>query len=185
MATKIQPRRLYEFGPFLLDAVERRLSQDGHEVALPPKVFETLHVLVENSGCILEKDELMRLIWPDSFVEEGNLAQNIFVLRRALGANHYIETLPRRGYRFNADVREINQSAGNGMDGALPAVAVALPPGDVLPYPSDESRMPRPTFFANRQQWRRNAVIVVAVLLATLGIIGASRLNSRKQAAGK
>jgi Tol biopolymer transport system component/DNA-binding winged helix-turn-helix (wHTH) protein len=189
MATKLQPRRLYEFGPFLLDAVERRLLQDGREVALAPKVFETLLVLVENSGCILEKDELMKLLWPDSFVEEGNLAQNIFVLRRTLGANHYIETIPRRGYRFNADVREINQPAINVLNGVInggpPAVEGALPDAAVQPQSVQESGVSRSTFFPNRPQWRRNAVIAVAVLLATLGIIGASRLNSRKQAAGK
>src|SRR5437870_2661437 len=94
-----QIRQLYEFGPFHLDPGERVLMRDGRVVPLSPKVFETLLVLVENSGRILGKDELMRALWPDTFVEESNLTQNISQIRRALGGD-YIETIPRRGYRF-------------------------------------------------------------------------------------
>ena len=104
------PKRLFEFGPFCLDTVERLLLRDGEPVSLTQKAFETLCVLVENSGHVLEKDDLIKRIWPDSFVEEATLAQNIFTLRRILGEtadkNHYIETVPRRGYRFVARVSE-------------------------------------------------------------------------------
>jgi len=102
----------YEFGPFLLDANERLLLKGGQPIALAPKAFDTLLVLVQNSGHALEKDELMKAVWPDSFVEEVNLAHNISVLRKALGQDEggirFIETLPRRGYRFVAAVRQIS-----------------------------------------------------------------------------
>ena len=101
----------FEFGPFRLDLSERLLLCNGKSVPLAPKVFETLVVLVENNGRILEKDELMRRLWRDSFVEESSLAQNIFQLRKALddrsSLRKYIETIPKRGYRFAADVREV------------------------------------------------------------------------------
>ena len=100
-----------EFGPFRLDLSERLLLCNGKSVPLAPKVFETLLVLVENNGRILEKDELMQRLWRDSFVEESSLAQNIFQLRKALDdrspLRKYIETIPKRGYRFAADVREV------------------------------------------------------------------------------
>jgi DNA-binding winged helix-turn-helix (wHTH) protein/tetratricopeptide (TPR) repeat protein len=108
---------LFEFGPFRLDLSERLLLRNGKVVPLAPKVFETLVILVEHSGRIMEKDELMKRLWPDSFVEESSLAQNIFQLRKALengtSGRHYIETIPKRGYRFAADVREIIDSGAN------------------------------------------------------------------------
>jgi DNA-binding winged helix-turn-helix (wHTH) protein/TolB-like protein len=103
-------KRLYEFGPFRLDPEERRLVRDGEPVPLTPKAFDTLLVLVENSGHVLAKDALMAKVWPDSFVEENNLIQNVSTLRKALaesGGQQYIETVPRRGYRFVATVREL------------------------------------------------------------------------------
>ena len=109
-----QPRHFYDFGPFRLDAAERLLLRDGRPVPLTSKVFETLLVLVSNKGHVVEKDELMQKVWHGAFVEEGNLSQNIFVLRKALGESRherrYIETIPKRGYRFVATVRESAQS---------------------------------------------------------------------------
>jgi DNA-binding winged helix-turn-helix (wHTH) protein/TolB-like protein/Flp pilus assembly protein TadD len=106
-----QTLRLYEFGPFRLNVTERLLQCSDAEVPLTPKVIDTLVVLVENSGHILAKDELMHELWPDSFVEESSLTQNISLLRKALSQNsngqQYIETIPKRGYRFVARVREI------------------------------------------------------------------------------
>jgi DNA-binding winged helix-turn-helix (wHTH) protein/TolB-like protein/Tfp pilus assembly protein PilF len=105
-----QTKQIYEFGPFQLDAGERVLLKDGAPVALTPKALDTLIVLVECSGHIVEKDKLMKTVWPDAFVEEGSLTRNISVLRKILnngqGEEQYIETLPRRGYRFTAAVRE-------------------------------------------------------------------------------
>jgi DNA-binding winged helix-turn-helix (wHTH) protein/Tol biopolymer transport system component len=99
---------IYEFGPFRLEPAERKLLRDGEAIALTPKVFDMLVMLVRNSGHLLDKDELMRSLWPDSFVEEGNLPNNIFVLRKALGNDHeFIETVPTRGYRFVGAVRQL------------------------------------------------------------------------------
>src|SRR6188508_3115442 len=96
----------YEFGPFRLDTSEHCLRRNGQIVPLEPKVFNLLRVLVENDGRLLQKDELIKEVWPDSFVEEGNLNRNIAILRKALGdeptGKPYIETVPKRGYRFVA-----------------------------------------------------------------------------------
>ena len=101
-------RELYEFGPFRLEPSERKLVRGNVTVALTPKAFDTLHLLVRNSGRLLGKDEIIRTLWPDTFVEEGSLANNIFLLRKALGDNpEYIETVPRRGYRFVGSVRRL------------------------------------------------------------------------------
>ena len=98
----------YQFGPFRLEVGERRLLCEGRAVPLRTKVFDTLRVLVEHSGRLLTKHELMQSIWPDTVVEENNLNHNISTLRRALGeqvtGQRYIETVPRVGYRFVADV---------------------------------------------------------------------------------
>ena len=103
----------YEFGPFRLNLTERILYRGSDMVSLTPKVFDTLLLLVENNGHILEKNELMEHLWPDSFVEESSLTQNISLLRRALaegdGEHNYIETIPKRGYRFNAVVNELDE----------------------------------------------------------------------------
>ena len=110
-----QPPAFYEFGPFRLDPSERVLLRHGERVTLTPKVFDTLLALVQSGGKLLEKDALMRLVWPDmAFVEEGNLKNNIFVLRKALGETaeqRYIETVPTRGYRFIAEVRQVWDAA--------------------------------------------------------------------------
>ena len=103
-----QTNNLYAFGRFQFDSKERLLQRDGIPVPLAPKVADTLFFLVHNAGHLVDKDELMKQVWPDAFVEEGNLNKNIFVLRKALGqwdgGREYIETIPKRGYRFVAPV---------------------------------------------------------------------------------
>ncbi len=103
--------KAFEFGPFRLDVRERRLTRDGHSVPLRGRVFDTLYTLVSRHGCLVTKDELMAALWPDSVVEESNLNHNICILRRALGekvtGQKYIETVPRQGYRFVAEVKEL------------------------------------------------------------------------------
>jgi len=103
--------KAYEFGPFRLLPTERRVLRGTEVVQLTPKVFDTLLALVQNSGRLIMKDELMKMIWQDSFVEEGNLTQNIFILRKTLGESphdhQYIVTIPGQGYRFVAEVQEI------------------------------------------------------------------------------
>jgi len=103
-------QRVYEFGPYQLDASRCLLQRAGASVALTPKAFDILLALIECRGEVVSKDELMRRVWPDSFVEEGNLTYNISVLRKALGErageHQYILTVPGRGYRFVAEVSE-------------------------------------------------------------------------------
>ena len=110
MGVRLKSKHLYEFGSYRLDAVERVLLRDGQPVTLPPKDLETLFVLVEKAGHIVEKEELLEKVWPGVFVEEGNLTRHIFNLRQVLGdrpdGRKYIETIPRRGYRFVAAVQE-------------------------------------------------------------------------------
>ncbi len=137
-----QPKTSYEFGPFRLDARERLLLRDGKGVSLTPKVFDVLLVLVQNNGHILSKDEVMKHVWPNTAVEEGNISRNISTLRKALGeAPHkgqYIETIPWRGYRFVANVKEVRDSqAGPRIDSiaVLPFKNVKADPS--LDYLSD------------------------------------------------
>src|SRR5438477_5919805 len=109
-------QQLYEFGPFRLNAREQMLLCDGQPVRLTPKVFDTLLVLVRHNGRLLEKDELMQEIWPGQFVEEINLTVNISALRKVLGESQggprFIETIPKRGYRFIAPVRAVLDEDG-------------------------------------------------------------------------
>jgi DNA-binding winged helix-turn-helix (wHTH) protein/TolB-like protein/Tfp pilus assembly protein PilF len=101
----------YEFGPYRLEVSTRRLFRGDELIPLAPKAFDILVALIDRRDRVVDKSELMKLVWPDSFVEEANLSQTIFVLRKTLGddrdGNQYIETVPRRGYRFAADVRVI------------------------------------------------------------------------------
>ena len=109
----VEPKKLpsYLFGPFVLDGDQRLLLLGNEVVALAPKVLDTLIILVENHGRVLTKNELMDALWPDAFVEESSLSQNISLLRKALGKSGsdtiFIETIPKRGYRFVAQVREV------------------------------------------------------------------------------
>src|SRR5690348_18312593 len=113
----LKANRIYEFGSYRLDAEERVLSRDGQAILLQPKDLETLLVLVERAGHIVEKEELLEKVWPGVFIEEGNLARRIFNLRQVLGDSEdgrkYIETIPRRGYRFVAAVREDGDSTAS------------------------------------------------------------------------
>jgi DNA-binding winged helix-turn-helix (wHTH) protein/Tfp pilus assembly protein PilF len=131
-----QTQTSYEFGPFRVDTRERRLLRNGKVVPLRPKVFDILLVLVENSGHILTKDDVMRRVWSNAVVEEGNIARNISTLRSALGEDskkqQYIETIPWRGYRFVARVKEVHDSSRPTIDSiaVLPFVNVKEDPHD-------------------------------------------------------
>src|SRR5215475_8132745 len=101
-------KQVYGFGPFQLDARKQTLVRDGEPVALAPKAFQLLLTLVRHGTETVSKDQLMKSVWPDTFVEETNLTRNVFVLRKALGEseqNRYIITVPGRGYRFAEGVR--------------------------------------------------------------------------------
>jgi DNA-binding winged helix-turn-helix (wHTH) protein/tetratricopeptide (TPR) repeat protein len=106
--------QFYEFGPFRLEPSERKLLRGNEIVVLTPKAFDTLLLLVRNSGHLLEKGELIKMLWPDTFVEEGSLSNNIFLLRKALGEDPaFIETVPRRGYRFVGPLRGDGQESAH------------------------------------------------------------------------
>jgi Tol biopolymer transport system component/DNA-binding winged helix-turn-helix (wHTH) protein len=121
------PSHFYEFGPFSLDAPERTLRRGEEIVRLTPKEMEILLALVRGAGRIVPKEELLKEVWPDTYVEEATLAQNIFTLRKALGradaSQQYIETVPRRGYRFVPKVCERREEEG--MDRRAAAAGVA------------------------------------------------------------
>ena len=125
----------FEFGPFQLDSNDRLLTRAGEVVSLRPKATEILVRLVTNAGQLIKKDELLKEVWPDTFVEEANLSQTIFTLRKALGDDRseptYIETVPRRGYRFVAAVK--NEEAPQ--DHPSPAVPIAPQPHVVAVLP--------------------------------------------------
>lgn len=103
------PTSLYEFGPFQLDPSLPLLTRSGQPVPLPPKALETLVALVERGGRVVTREELIKAVWADSIVEENNLSVNVSILRKTLGGGaSYIETVPRRGYRFTAAVRQLS-----------------------------------------------------------------------------
>ena len=101
----------FKFRDFRLDVAERLLLRNGVSVSLPPKMFDVLAALVERSGHLVEKDELLRIVWEDTFVEESNIARIVHSLRKILGENgerKFIETVSKKGYRFVAEVKEID-----------------------------------------------------------------------------
>src|SRR5215475_12501851 len=122
----------YEFGPYQLDPSMRILTRDGDAIPLTPKATEILLVLVKHAGQLVEKDELLKEVWPDTFVEEANLSQNIFTLRRALGDDRtgpkYIETVARRGYRFLAAVKTVPASTTTSQPAGAQSPVVAVLP---------------------------------------------------------
>lgn len=125
--------RLYDFGPFRLDAENHTLAREGRPVTLTRKALEMLIVLVEHGGDVLAKEELLRRLWPDTTVEESNLTQNVYMIRQALGEaagqQTYIETIPKRGYRFVAGVTGVARNGHHRDDHhAPPAAAPAADP---------------------------------------------------------
>lgn len=147
----VQSKLSYKFAGFLLDPAEQTLlrRENGEPVSLTPKAFLTLLVLLQNSGRTVEKEELLREVWPETFVEEGNLTVTIFMLRKSLGEERnehkYIKTVPRRGYRFIAPVREVQTLApprplerrtAHGAEERTSVAILPLPRGDGRPKPS-------------------------------------------------
>ncbi len=145
-------KHLYEFGPFRLDPSEGLLLRDGQPIPLAPKAFEALLLLLESSGHLIEKEVLMQKLWPNSFVEDANLSKYIFTLRQALGdgevGQKYIETVPKRGYRFVAPVQK------------LAAESIEQAPAEMPSRVGEEEKTVTPT-----TRWR--VALVGAVLAAT------------------
>jgi TolB-like protein/DNA-binding winged helix-turn-helix (wHTH) protein/Tfp pilus assembly protein PilF len=125
MDVALKTKHLYAFGPYQLEAEERVLLRDGQPVTLPPKDLATLLALVERAGHIVEKEELLEKVWPGVFIEEGNLSRHIFNLRQVLGdspdGRQYIETIPRRGYRFVGSVREARETTASDRAASSPS----------------------------------------------------------------
>src|SRR4051812_41655523 len=130
-------RYLYEFDGFRADPIRRRLSRSGEAVSLTPKAFSILLALLEKRGQVVPKEDLIQQIWPDTFVTEANLTQNISSLRKALGerANdpRYVVTVPGLGYSFVGDVLEVPRDA----TGEMPMPVLPLPPPFPLPAPAE------------------------------------------------
>jgi len=158
----LEARVLYEFGNFRCDPAERLLRAGDKPVSLTPKAFDILVALLESNGRLLSKDELMRRIWPDSFVEEANLTVNISALRKVLGetdnSQQYIETVPKRGYRFVAAVREFRDEPVS----HVPAVVVYAPIAPV------QDKLPSPVV---KPTWARNAFSRWLIVIAALGVV--------------
>ena len=182
----------YEFGRFRVNVAERVLLRDKDVVPLTPKVFEILLTLVEHGGHVISKEELMRRVWPDSFVEEGNLTQSISLLRKALGegqnGHQYIETIARRGYRFIAPVSRARdeklaaaadaagRASGERTSNGLAAVELAQAPPveDVKPEATEQARTGRVT---GRLGLNRSGALaaLAAIIIAVAGILYFSR----------
>ena len=160
--------RFYDFGPFRIDKLNHVLLRDGKTVPLKPKVFDTLLVLIENRDRVLEKDGLMSQLWPDTVVEEANLSQNIYLLRKVLGedpdGDTYIATLPKRGYRFVATVNEVEDGR------AIPEIKTE----DVFSPPQQVSRLQKPIM-----DRRVSATALVLGLLLSLAFAVAYIRNKR------
>lgn len=159
----------YEFGAFRLEPREQRLIYDGKPIPLPHRAFEVLVFLVERAGHLVTKEQMLDALWPGLFVEEGNLAQNVFLLRKALtngsSGREFIETVPRRGYRFVATVQEIFPTAAS-------ASLSPLPTDELLARPT-EPRRPAAAAPVVRAPARRELVVAaVSLLLAALLLLG-------------
>ena len=166
-------KHLYEFGPFRLIPSERQLLRDNHPVSLTPKTFDLLVLLVENSGHLLEKEVLLKRIWPDSYVEEANLSVNMSALRRALGEgpedHRYVETVPRHGYRFVAEVKERwdngAEIAATPGDGKIFAHVAGMESSASIAMPTTASRQP-----LSRRGWLLVAVGLVVIAGSIVGL---------------
>jgi DNA-binding winged helix-turn-helix (wHTH) protein/TolB-like protein len=178
-------QHFYEFGRFRLRTADRVLLRDQEIVPLTPKVFDILLVLVESSGQVISKDGLMKRVWPDSFVEEGNLTQNISLLRKALGdgqnGHQYIETVARRGYRFAAPVRESTESGLDSRNTTSTAVALNGPTAVVTSEAQPEALSGETVdqTLAGRLKSNRGAVLlsILALVAAVVAILYFSREN--------
>jgi len=176
-------KHFYSFGDFTVDTDQNVLLHNGTPLPMTPKVFETLLVLVEHSGRIVKKEELMNRLWPDTFVEEANLTSNIQQLRKSLGDNarhpHYIETVAKRGYRFIAPVAAEQQSGSvNGGDSNGDAKS-----SRITAFEGTESAARQPKrvkrsetlFRLSRSPW----VAFVGITIVLIAAMGAALLRSR------
>jgi DNA-binding winged helix-turn-helix (wHTH) protein/TolB-like protein/Tfp pilus assembly protein PilF len=161
----------YAFGPFSIDAEKRVLTREGELVPLAPKAFDTLLVLVEHHGEVLQKDDLMDMLWPDSEVEEGNLPMQISALRKALGESpnerKYIVTIPGRGYRFAAEVKKTDDDGSD--------IILARYTKSTLLIQDNEPQKPKGLLAAFVSSTARPKTVSIGIALAIL-LLGATAL---------
>ncbi len=192
-------KRVYEFDGFRVDPVRRRLLRGGELVSLTPKAFAILLALLENRGGVVDKEDLIQRVWPDTFVTEANLTQNISSLRKALGErandHRYVVTVPGRGYSFVAEVREVpRESTGELTISREPPVVAELPvtrrlqvAGEVEDPPAAPALLPAPPSdtavirsLPSRGRQRFLAAVVLGALVAALATGGFLFYNGRK-----
>jgi eukaryotic-like serine/threonine-protein kinase len=165
-----EPKVLYEFGPFRVDPEKQVLLREDHPVAISPKVFETLLILVRRSREVVSKEDLMQALWPDAFVEEANLSQNIFMLRKALGdtpeARRYIVTLPGRGYRFAEQVRTVTQDGDDVVIESRSRAQMVVEQADSAP---SETLHSLPGSLNRKVSW--NYLLLIGGVIALLGVL--------------
>ncbi len=182
MAASNAKHRVWEFGLFHLDEFERLLLHDGQPIGLTPKVFDTLIALIEHSGHLVEKEDLMGKLWPDTFVEEGALTRNISDLRKALGEEQYVETVPKRGYRFVAPVREVDDRATLIVEKTTEAHLVIEQEEESTP--ADTETVPLASFLRAGNKTQRIltpfAAIVVAGVVIAGGALGLREVLTKK-----
>ena len=179
-----QVKQLYEFGAFCLDPAEHTLLRDGQPIPLRPKVYDLLVVLVENRGHLVDKEQLMSSVWAEEFVEEGNINKNISMLRQALGESgggtKFIETVPKRGYRFVAEVREVNDNR----QAELLTQAAARPTHEHQPpRENHEQSLPLPPLMQSQvKRFNKHWIALVGVpllVLAAIVYVALTRQRSR------
>jgi Tol biopolymer transport system component/DNA-binding winged helix-turn-helix (wHTH) protein len=163
---------VYEFGPYRLDAAKRLLLCEGKSLTLAPKTFDLLHLLVQSRGRVLTKKELMSALWPDSFVEEANLAFQISALRKVLGAKgtEWVETLPRYGYRFSGSVSQLSVELADPAKIVEPAenghpAAVAIESEAVDDRPTQTAPPSKPVRSRAAIYWAVLAIAAITLLL--------------------
>ncbi|MGI8788256.1 MAG: winged helix-turn-helix domain-containing tetratricopeptide repeat protein [Pyrinomonadaceae bacterium] len=168
---------IYEFDSFELDPTERRLMHKGKIIALPPKAFETLVVLVENNGHLVDKETLLNRVWADSFVEEGNLKICVHTLRKVLDGSNFIETVPKKGYRFNAPVKLIEKKASEFIVEKQTATRITI---EATGADEPERRLTAaPNTFV--KTFSQTQILLAALATLVLILTGAFYLNSNRQ----
>jgi DNA-binding winged helix-turn-helix (wHTH) protein/tetratricopeptide (TPR) repeat protein len=169
------PKVVYEFGPFRMDPDKQVLLRDGQLIAVTPKAFETLLVLVRRGREVVSKEELLKEIWPDSFVEEANLSQHIFRLRKALGdtleGERYIVTLPGRGYRFAVPVRTITEGGEVLIAQMRSRAQIVIEEHAPEPVETQPALPPPAHAKLKRRKWRLPAAIAAAIAIAGIGLL--------------
>jgi TolB-like protein/DNA-binding winged helix-turn-helix (wHTH) protein len=186
---------LYHFGPFTLDPRRRTLSREGLVIPVTPKAFDLLLFFAHNPNRVIPKDELLKAVWAESFVEEGNLTQNVFLLRKALGQKFedsgLIATIPRKGYQFTAEVTTLNQAARAGEAPAGEFAGIAMSPshvaikreieqesGQVGASSSSELKGPLPAGSTAQWRWWRAALYAGAIIVVVASYFSWQRFRT-------